>query len=380
MSHRPACIVSRVVRAWVGRPCSLACLAWIACALLTTPARADGSAGASSAQTVAIIRIDITGDHPPDLMKQLDASLVRALNEGGFSGVSHDSVQATIRGDSGRGNPALADCASPDCLRQLPALLGTSHFLRLRVEASSAIYEFEILFLVAEGEGGSIKERRKGSCPVCTSEEFIDRVADNLRTLMKPFQPVPVLIDSQPSGALLLIGSRELGRTPFTGTLAPGRHQVRAERDGHLDAEQIIEVTAGSAGAPQRFEIGLTASPSGGGGGGDGDAGSGLGMWKWPAAVAAVGAVAVGAYWLSIDGECATPIPSNGGECRRNYGTLPQGVAAIGVGAALGVVAGLLFWNDGGNDAATRTESDSAFMPDIAVTRGGAMGTLRLRF
>jgi hypothetical protein len=371
MSHRPASIVSRVAR--VGHPCSLAGLVWIACALLATPARADGPPGDSASPAVAIIRIDLTGDHAPDLMKQLDTALVRALGEVGFGGQSHASVQTAIRD-----NPGLADCAAPDCLQQLPALLGTNHFLRLRVEASSAIYEFEILYLVAEGAGGSIKERRKDSCPVCTSEEFIDRVADNLRTLMTPFQPVPVRIESQPAGARLAIGGRELGSAPFAGTLPPGRYEVRAVLDGHLDAAQVIEVTAGSAGTPQRFEVGLTRSAGGGGGGGE-DGGGGFGMWKWPAAFAAVGAVAVGSYWLSIDGDCVEPADGDA-ECEQLYGTLPQGMVSVGVGAALGVAAGLMFWSDSGSDDEASADKASAFAPDVVPIRGGAMGTLRFRF
>jgi hypothetical protein len=371
MSHRPACIVSRVVRA--RHLCFLACLAWIACALLAAPARADGPPGASSAPTVAIIRIDLTGDHPPDLMEQLDVAMVRALAAVGFAGLSHDSVQAKIRG-----NPGLADCASPECLRQLPALLGTNQFLRLRVEASSAIYEFELLLLVADGEGGSIKDRRKDTCPVCTSEEFIDRVADNLRGLMEPFQPVSVTLDSQPPGARLTVDGRELGSAPFSGMLAPGPHQVRAALAGHLDAEQVIEVAAGKSDAPQRFDVGLTAAPSGGGGGGGG--GSTFGMWKWPTAVAAVGVVAAGGYWLSIEGDCVKEPAVSGGQCERFYGTQAQGIIAIVAGAALGGAAGLMFWSDSSSAAETETGSGSAFAPDIVPTRGGAMGTLRFRF
>lgn len=371
MSHRPACNVSRVVRARVGHlrsPAWLACLTWLVatvCAFLAAPARADGTAGTSEAPAVAILGIDITGDYAPDLMKQIDAALVRALAEVGFSGISHDGAQAELRGE-----PGLADCASPDCVARLPELLGTNQFLRLRVEASSAIYEFELLLLVAEGERGSIKERRTDTCPVCTSEEFIDRVADNVRELMQKYRPVPVAIDSQPPGARLTVDGRELGSAPFSGSLPPGQHRVRAVLAGHLDAEQVIDVAPGKTDA-QRFDIGLTA---GSGGGGDGG-GSALGMWKWPTTAAAVGAIVVGGYWLSIDGDCST---DTDGECPRKYGTKPQGFVAIGAGALLGVAAAWMFLSDSGSEPAA--ESGSAFAPDIVPTRGGAMGTLRFRF
>lgn len=356
---------------------ALVVLAWLVCALacfLLGPATAHAQApsDAGSAQAVAIIRIDIAGDHPPGLTREIDAALTRALGEIGFSGVSYDKVQAAIAG-----KPGLADCVAPDCLRQLPAVLGTNQFLRVRVEASSAIYSFELLFLVAEGQSGSIKERLTGTCPVCTSDEFIDRVADNTRELMEPFRPVPVLIESQPAGATLTIDGREVGKAPFSGTLSPGPHLVRASLPGHADGEQSFDVLAGKGAEPQRFDLGLTAGPSGGDGGGDEDTSSPYSMWKWPTAAAAVAAIAVGGYWMSIDGQCEEEQPE-GVQCPLRYGTQPQGIATIGAGVALGVVAGLMFWSDSGSD--TERASGTALVPAIAPTRGGAVGTLRFRF
>jgi hypothetical protein len=363
---------------------ALVVLAWLAVVgfLLgrAADARAQAPSDAGSAQAVAIIRIDIAGDHPPGLSNEIDAAVIRALGQIGFSGMSYEKVQAAIEG-----KPGLADCVSPDCLRQLPAILGTNLFLRVRVEASSAIYSFELLFLVAEGQGGSIKERLTGTCPVCTSDEFIDRVADNTRELMEPFKPVPVVIDSKPAGAVITVDGRQVGKAPFSGTLAPGPHWVRASLPGHADAEQSFDVLAGKSSEPQRFELGLTAGkPDGGGGGGgvvDEGTGSAFGLWKWPTAAAAVAAIAVGGYWMSIDGKCVDE-PATG-LCPELYDTQGQGIIAIGAGVALGVAAGLMFWSDsgsssGGGDAAA--PADTAWIPDITPTRGGAVGTLRFRF
>lgn len=360
---------------------ALVVLAWLACvafALLgAANAQAQAPSDAGSAQAVAIIHIDIAGDHPPGLANEIDAALMRALGEIGFSGMSYDKVQAAIDG-----KPGLADCVSPDCLRQLPALLGTNQFLRVRVEASSAIYSFELLFLVAEGQGGSIKERLTGTCPVCTSDEFTDRVADNARELMGPFRPVPVVIDSQPAGATITIDGREVGKAPFSGTLAPGPHFVRASLKGHADAEQSVDVLSGKGAEPQRFDLSLTAGGGGGGGGGGGndeDTSSSYGMLKWPTAAAAVVAIGVGAYWMSIDGQCVEE-PASGAECPEHYGTQPQGIITLGAGVALGVVAGLMFWSDSSGGSNAESATDTAWMPDIAPTRGGAVGTLRFRF
>lgn len=359
---------------------ALVVLAWLVCALSllgAANAHAQGPSEAGSAQAVAIIRIDIAGDPSPGLASEIDAALLRALGQIGFKGMSYDKVQAAIAG-----KPGLADCVAPDCLRQLPALLGTNQYLRVRVEASSAIYSFELLFLVAEGQGGGIKERLTGTCPVCTSDELTDRVADNARELMEPFRPVPVVIETQPAGATISIDGREVGKTPFSGTLAPGPHLVRATLPGHSDAEQSFDVLAGKSNEPQRFDLPLTAGSSGGGGGGGGGgedtSGSPYGLWKWPTAAVAVAAIAVGGYWMSIDGSCVEEPVGADVLCPEFYGTQTQGIIAIGAGVGLGVAAGLMFWSDSGSDA--ETASDTALVPAIAPTRGGAVGSLRFRF
>lgn len=352
---------------------ALVVLAWLVCAaslLASANAHAQAPSEAGSAQAVAIIRIDITGDPSPGLAKEIDAAIIRSLGQIGFQGMSYEKVQGAVAG-----KPGLADCVSPDCLRQLPPLLGTNQFLRVRVEASSAIYSFEIMFLVAEGQGGSIKQQQTGTCPVCTSDEFIDRVADNARELMEPFRPVPVVIETQPAGAVITIDGREVGKTPFSGMLSPGPHFVRATLRGHMDAEQSFDVLAGTSSEPQRFDLALTKGASGGGGDED-PAGSPYGVWKWPTAAAAVAAVVVGGYWMSIDGECVEE-PASGAECPELYGTQTQGIVTMGAGLALGVAAGLMFFSDSGSDAES---NETALTPAIAPTQGGAMGTLRFRF
>lgn len=344
-------------------PARVIVLASLLCPAVASVAGAQESPDGGTAQAVAVIRIDIAGENPPGLAGELDAAVKRGLETLGFSSVSYDRTRPLLEGD-----PALADCIAPDCLDDLPERIGTNQFLRLRVEASSAIYDFELMFLAA-GEG--IKERRKGSCPVCTHDEFLERVTENVRTLMEPFRPLPVVVESSPAGAALIIDGREMGVAPVSGRLSPGAHQIRASLDGHMDAERTIDVAPGSSNAPQRFTVALTAAPTV-------DSGSGrpFRIWKWPTAAAALGALGAGAVWMAVDGDPSCGAPSSV-QCPAFYDTGTRGIVSMSAGVALGALAGYMFWSDSGSDG---EPAETALTPSLAPTAGGALGAIDLRF
>lgn len=347
-------------------PARVLVLASLLCLASASVAGAQESPDDGTAQAVAVIRIDISGDPPPGLAGELDTAVARGLEPLGFTSVPYESTRPLLAGASAR-----ADCTEPDCLSDLPDRVGTNQFLRLRVEASSAIYDFELMFLVAD-EG--IKERRTGSCPVCTHDEFLERVTENVRKLMEPFRPLPVVIESSPAGATLVIDGREMGSAPFSGRLSPGAHQIRASLDGHMDAERTIDVAPGSASTPQRFAVALTAAPVvDGGSAGDRP----FQMWKWPAAAAAVGALGAGAVWMAVDGDPSCDAPS-GVQCAERYDTGTLGIVSLSAGVALGALAGYMFWSDSSHDMSAETET--ALTPSLAPTRGGALGAIGLRF
>ncbi|WP_199350911.1 PEGA domain-containing protein [Haliangium ochraceum] len=321
---------------------------------------------------MALIRIEIQGDHPPGLADELDAAVTKTLGEIGFSGISYSEVRERIQSRLGA-MPELANCQKPACLREMPELVGTNLFLRLKVEASSAIYSFDIEFLTAED--GGVKERSSGSCPVCTADEFIDRVSSNVRSLLEPFQPMPVMIASEPAGATLIINGREVGPAPFSGQLAPGPHQVRASHPGYVDAMTTVEVVPGQATVIQNFDVQLTPDASGGDGGDGG--GSGFGMWKWPTAAAAAVSIGLGATWVAVH-DSETNCGPGQSTCPEVYDTLGPGLVALGVGAGLGALAVWMFIDDSGSDAST--SDATSFVPGVHPVEGGAVGSLRLRF
>lgn len=71
--------------------------------------------------------------------------------------------------------------------------------------------------------------------------------------------PASVTVDSQPSGAALLIDGRPHGTTPVTFSIAPGRHTLLVRGDR---AERAVKVTLGSgAQVTQYFDL-TTSAPA----------------------------------------------------------------------------------------------------------------------
>jgi serine/threonine-protein kinase len=64
----------------------------------------------------------------------------------------------------------------------------------------------------------------------------------------RPVGPASLEVASRPAGARVLLDGREVGRTPLRlERIAPGRHTVRLELDGHRLWETTLTVTAGQA-------------------------------------------------------------------------------------------------------------------------------------
>lgn len=133
------------------------------------------------------------------------------------------------------------------------------------------------------------------------------------------------------------------------------------------------------------IQVQVANKPSVGTGGGgnvigpiDGPAPSGSklwGGWKWIAAGAAAGTLAVGAYLVAIDGDCADAVPpSNPANCVDNYNHTGAAWATVAGGAVVAGVSIYLFARgDGSASAQTRTGY-------LVPTSGGAMAGYSFKF
>ena len=325
---------------------------------------------------IALIDIEVVGNAEPEFRSELQDVILQGVKDEGIQVVSQDEVTASLRS-----RPDLAGCVTPACVRALPDVLGSTRFLRLWIEARGAAYTFELTLL--SGEDGSVVQREQVECPVCTTREIIEQVGQATAALAKTARGVPVEITSTPAGARLRIDGRDVGQTPFAGNLLVGSHEVDVTLDGHLPAEQTIEVTPREDGdeSPQAFAVTLVEGRLPGG---KPAPGRPFGVLKWAGATATVAALGMGVVWLAVDGNGTC----GGGAdqaCKEFYDTGTLGLVGLGVGAALGAATGYMFWQDG-QDADARARylraraTAAGVTPSIVPLAGGAMGAVHVRF
>ncbi len=95
------------------------------------------------------------------------------------------------------------------------------------------------------------------------------------------------------------------------------------------------------------------------------------GGWKYGTGVVGVGALVVGGYLLSLDGDCKTT-PPTGVTCPDVYSTAVPGYLAVGVGAAFTGLSVFLFVRGGGS-----SKAKTAY---LVPTNGGALAGFSARF
>jgi tetratricopeptide (TPR) repeat protein len=89
------------------------------------------------------------------------------------------------------------------------------------------------------------------------SEQSAEFTIDAPDTSLQTF---PAKIDSQPTGADLLVDGTKVGTTPFTGDLPMGRHKLVLKKEGFNDVEKEIAMELNS---PYAATISLETTPAG---------------------------------------------------------------------------------------------------------------------
>jgi hypothetical protein len=84
-------------------------------------------------------------------------------------------------------------------------------------------------------------------------------VAEEVRQIRELTAPVAVIVQGAP--ARVLVDGEPVGETPLASflLLGPGRHVVRAEREGCLPAEKTVETVSGQSQAVELSPVSLTA-------------------------------------------------------------------------------------------------------------------------
>jgi hypothetical protein len=301
--------------------------------LLCAPAIAEDR------ERVAVLSVEIEGDAPPELRRDLEKSLDGGLYAGGFDVIRRAEVEKKLRSA-----PELRGCASTTCLQRIGMLVGVEHFVRARIEAAGGGYTAELQLLGADAPGGVIT-RVERSCPVCTLAEANDMVssaAAQLATGPGPEQ-VRVHVSSDPPGATVEIDGQPAGTAPFEVTLAAGEHAFRATLDGRQPSLQRLAVAARDDGGTPELLLRLAAAgavvePA--------VAAPRYRVWKWVAAASAAALITAGVVHIALDGDGTNCDGPSGAPCRDLYATMPTGILFSGLGLAAGGASGWMFWKD----------------------------------
>lgn len=182
---------------------------------------------------------------------------------------------------------------------------------------------------------------RDSSCELCSLAEVEEQIATDLGALCSRLDaldaaPGRVQVSSDPSGARVLVDGRVKGRTPWTGELAPGEHQIELRARGYRAQQRTIVIVGG---IEESEHVDLLAAQSQ--------------RPSWPAwlslgagvVLGVSGAVLIALHDKPWAANCAGENVDANGHCKFVYTTRPLGVGLTAVGlGALATGAGLMVW------------------------------------
>lgn len=141
---------------------------------------------------------------------------------------------------------ATEPCAEATCVAA--AAKGARTALRVRIGVVERNYTIAIELL--EGTNGAITASKQASCELCGTAEVATVLADQLAAMaarLVPDEPPPPRLTaaSEPSGARVRLGPRELGRTPLATEIPAGHHELVFDKPGYQSVTRPIDAVAG---------------------------------------------------------------------------------------------------------------------------------------
>jgi hypothetical protein len=243
---------------------------------------------------------------------------------------------ATGIGDGAQ--PAAAEtapCSDTACLKTRAGELGASHLVVATITIEDR--DYAVKAELVDGDSGAVLASAARRCEICGYDEVgetVDDVAGLLRRkLGAAAADLPVLaVTSTPPGALVTLDGERVGNTPLTLKAAPGPHDVKVSKPGHVaKLERVMMVE----GVREEVAVTLAIAPE------EERARRRSGLRIGGATLTAVGVAGVGVgIGLAVLDE--NPIRSRcdgdnkdiEGHCKYRYNSLGAGIAIAVLGAA----------------------------------------------
>ncbi|MCR9160769.1 MAG: PEGA domain-containing protein [Nannocystaceae bacterium] len=291
--------------------------------------------------------------------------------DGEWPGLSSaDAAAAIAAGLDGEGLSVSTDdgfsCESAQCWSDRAGDLGVPYILHATVSVLDR--DATVRLEVYGASGGALLASGESSCEVCADNE-VREILTSAAALLRPRvlalgeRQTPVVIETTPTGAQVIVDGEVVGTSPYRGTLEPGARGIVITAPGYLPRQlerfaepgqtQVLDVV---------LEERVDARPPAVLYAGIGSLGAGVGL------------LAAGAVFVAVDGKPVGSTCDNGGRdlngrCPRMYDTRLGGIAMLSIGASA-VIAGTVLTIIGRK----RGRSKSSDPRSAAVRRLGFQG------
>jgi hypothetical protein len=314
------------------------------------------------ASPVAIAPLTVAGDVEPGWTPALEAAMRDGLARAGVPFHVLDAVGSPCDGACWA---AVADAAQLDML------------ILVRVTEHERLYEIEIE--ARDTKTDAVVLTSKQPCEPCGRTEVVEQLERQAAALGESLlrldrSPATLAVDSQPTGAQVLLDGVRVGTTPMELRVPSGAHRVEVRLAGREARARSFTATPG---VRERWQVTLgalvldtpPAAPP--------PAARREPLWPAGWALAGVGlpVLAAGATFLAVHHRPYRPrctgadFDADTGLCRNRWTSLPQGAALTAVGGAM-LVSGIAMIAIGHRRRA-RSRAHSA---SLAPTFGGTIG------
>ncbi len=265
---------------------------------------------------VGVMPVTMPGQSPAQLEAQIDEHVRAGL--GAFELV-----------DVGAGTA----CEAADCYRDIAEGAGVRALVRVVVSVEARDYTLRAELI--DGATGEVERADESTCEICTYEEVLERLDQEIANLRSPIATVldrpegPTMaglrISSDPADAIVRVDGEVVGSTPFEGQFAPGPHEVQVSKEGHRPHSEHVDLAEADGTtleltlAPRRFNARLKR------------------ILGWTGVGVAIPLVAGGVALLVMDERSYGPSCDGlEGTCEFRFNTLGGGIVALVGGIAAG--------------------------------------------
>lgn len=228
------------------------------------------------------------------------------------------------------------DCADGGCVDRLRDGGEVDYVLWASLAAIDRDYSLRLeLVALADPEQRSAYDER---CRLCGLAEACERLEEGASGLLEPLEIDPVapprlVLDSRPARARIVVDGEFVGRAPIDRVLRPGRHRVEASAPGHLDAAEVVELTAGER-TVVRLNLAAEPAPS--------PPPPEPKVNGWIFVGVGIPAVGGGIALAALDGRAPFACGSDSGGCTGKLETTWAAVGTMAAGAALTTLGAVL--------------------------------------